>query len=66
VDILKNDAAIFPYKHPALFSISIAFIGIFVFSKLDKSEQANQEHAAFENQFVRSQTGLGIDAAVEH
>ena len=66
VDILKNDAAIFPYKHPALFSISVAFMGIFVFSKLDNSEQARQEHAAFDNQFVRSQTGLGIDAAAQH
>ena len=66
VDILKNDAAIFPYKHPALFSISVAFMGILVFSKLDNSEQARQEHAAFDSQFVRSQTGLGIDAAAEH
>ncbi|MGR8947440.1 MAG: cation acetate symporter [Gammaproteobacteria bacterium] len=66
VDILKNDAAIFPYKHPALFSMSVAFIGIFVFSVLDNSKNATEERQAFDNQFVRSQTGLGIDAAAEH
>ena len=66
VDILQNDAPIFPYKHPALFSISIAFIGIYVFSVLDDSETATRERNAFDNQFVRSQTGLGIDAAAEH
>lgn len=66
VDILGHDEAIFPYKHPALFSISIAFFGIYIFSKFDNSENAVAERAAFDKQFVRSQTGLGIDAAVEH
>ena len=66
VDILHHDAPIFHYKHPALFSMSVAFIGIYVFSLLDQSAGAKQEHAAFDNQFVRSQTGLGIDAAAEH
>ena len=66
VDILGNDAAIFPYKHPALFSMSVAFGGIFLFSILDSSKNAQQERLAFENQFVRSQTGVGIDAAAEH
>lgn len=66
VDILGHDKAIFPYKHPALFSISVAFLGIYIFSKLDHSENAATERASFDNQFVRSQTGLGIDAAAEH
>lgn len=66
VDILKNNAPIFPYKHPALFSMSVAFIGIILFSKLDNSKNAKQEREDFDNQFVRSQTGLGIDAGTAH
>ncbi|XPV53200.1 MAG: hypothetical protein ACNI3H_13435 [Halarcobacter ebronensis] len=32
VDILGNEEAIFPYKYPALFSVSTAFIAIWFFS----------------------------------
>lgn len=62
-EILHNDknAAIFPYEYPALFSVCIAFVGIWVFSLLDKSEKAKQEKKLFINQFIRSQTGIGAD-----
>jgi cation/acetate symporter len=66
VDVLKNAEAIFPYKYPALFSVSAAFIGIWFFSITDKSESAKQEQEAFEAQFIRSQTGIGSEGAVEH
>ena len=60
-EIIHGDAskAIFPYKYPALFSVSIAFVSIWFFSITDKSEGAKQEIEAFEDQFVRSQTGIG-------
>ena len=32
----------------------------------DKSEQAKKEIKAFDNQFVRAQTGIGADGPVEH
>jgi cation/acetate symporter len=57
-------AAIFPYDNPALFSMPIAFIGIWLFSKLDASKRARMEAEAFEAQFIRSETGIG--AAVAH
>ena len=66
VDILGNAEAIFPYKYPALFSMSIAFITIIIISYLDKSTQAKKEAAAFDDQFVRAQTGLGAEGAVTH
>ncbi|MGB1801236.1 MAG: sodium:solute symporter family transporter, partial [Gammaproteobacteria bacterium] len=66
VDILGNEQALFPYKHPALFSMSAAFIFIFLVSKFDNSESAKAEALEFENQYVRSQTGLGAEGAVEH
>ena len=66
VDIMKNPAAIFPYKHPALFSVSAAFIAIWFFSITDKSERARKEIEAYEPQSVRAETGIGADGAVAH
>jgi cation/acetate symporter len=66
VDLLKNEVAIFPYKYPALFSVIVAFVGIWFFSITDKSQSAKDEEAAFEAQFVRAQTGIGADGAVDH
>ena len=59
-------AAIFPYKYPALFSVTVAFVGIWFFSITDKSESAKAEQEAFEAQFIRSQTGIGAEGASEH
>ncbi len=33
VQILGHEKAIFPYEYPALFSISVAFLGIWLFSQ---------------------------------
>ena len=65
VDVLGNEAAIFPYKYPALFSMSVAFLGIWFFSVSDRSEAAKREAEAFEAQYIRSQTGLGAEGATE-
>ncbi|WP_326543091.1 cation acetate symporter [Pseudorhodoferax sp.] len=59
-------SAPFPYASPALFSMSIGFIGIWLFSVLDKSRQAEKERALFAAQQVRSETGLGASAASAH
>jgi cation/acetate symporter len=66
VDILGNPEAVFPYKHPALFSMSAAFAVIIVVSKLDSSQSGKDEAKAFEDQYVRSQTGLGAEGATSH
>jgi cation/acetate symporter len=66
VQILGNAEALFPYKHPALFSVSAAFIGIWFFSITDKSQRAKDENKAFEAQSVRAETGFGADGAVDH
>jgi cation/acetate symporter len=61
-----SEAAIFPYKYPALFSVTVAFVSIWFFSITDKSDSAKKEIEAFEDQFVRSQTGIGAEGAVSH
>jgi cation/acetate symporter len=65
-DILGNPAPLFPYKYPALFSMTISFATMIIVSLLDKSDRAKKEIAAFEGQFVRSQTGLGAEGATQH
>ena len=59
-------SAWFPYVSPAIFTMPLAFLCCWIFSVTDKSAQAAKEQAAFEAQYVRSQTGIGIDAASTH
>jgi cation/acetate symporter len=59
-------SAWFPYSSPALFSMTIGFVGIWLFSILDRSANAAAERAAFPAQQVRSETGLGADGASGH
>lgn len=62
----EKGSALFPYDNPALFSISIAFFGIWLFSTLDRTAQAKRERAAFNAQYVRSETGVGASGAAAH
>ncbi len=66
VQILGNEEAIFPYKYPALFSVTVSFAAIWFFSITDKSQNAKDEQEMFEAQYIRSQTGIGAEGASEH
>lgn len=66
VDIFENTKPLFPYKYPALFSMSITFIGIWLFSITDNTKQACREKNNFDSQFFRSQTGIGIEKGSNH
>ncbi|MNR08770.1 Cation/acetate symporter ActP [compost metagenome] len=66
VDVLKHETALFPYKNPAIFSITLAFVFTWLISVLDKSKSAVEEKAKFEAQFVRSMTGIGAAGASKH
>jgi len=66
VDVMKHEAAIFPYKNPALFSMTLAFFFTWLFSVLDTSKSAAEEKAKFDAQFVRSMTGIGASGASKH
>ena len=57
---------IFPYDQPALFAMPLAFLLGYVFSITDKSPRAAKERLAYEDQWVRAQTGFGADGAVSH
>jgi cation/acetate symporter len=68
VDTLHNPAgsAPFPYSSAAIFSMPLAFVSIWLISLLDKSAQAQKEREAFDDQKVRSETGLGAFKAAAH
>ena len=59
-------SALFPYASPALFSMTIGFVGIWLFSILDRSPRAAQDRAGFVAQQVRSETGIGASGASGH
>jgi len=59
-------SALFPYTSPALFSMTIAFVGIWFFSIMDKSARAKEDRDGFLAQQVRSETGIGAAGASGH
>ena len=66
VDVLGNKAALFPYTQPALFAMPIAFLLAYIMSKSDASVRAGKEVEAFDDQYVRGQTGYGAAGAASH
>jgi cation/acetate symporter len=59
-------SAMFPYASPALFSMSIGFVGIWLVSMLDRSARARVDRDGFLAQQVRSETGIGASGASGH
>lgn len=59
-------SALFPYTSPAIFSIPLAFITIYVVSMLDRSPRATLDRKGFLDQKVRSETGIGASKASGH
>jgi len=66
VTVLGNAAPLFPYEQPAIFSMPAAFFVAWIVSVLDKSPRAAREIAAYDDQMVRAQTGLGAAGAASH
>src|SRR5580704_9437949 len=52
-------SSLFIYASPAIFTMPLAFLCCWVFSITDNSREAARERAAFDAQYVRSQTGIG-------
>jgi cation/acetate symporter len=66
VGVLGHATPAFPYAHPALFSMIVAFAGIWVFSVTDHSQKAREEARTFTAQYIRSQIGRGAAGAASH
>lgn len=65
VDVIGYDTAIFPYKYPALFSMSLAFLITWIVSVTDRSQRGQDDRKAFEAQYFRAQTGIGAMRATK-
>jgi len=59
-------SALFPYSSPTLFSMTLAFLTIWIVSILDNSPQAAKDREGFDDQKVRSETGIGSFKGVSH
>ncbi len=57
---------VFPWAYPTLFSMPLSFVGCWLFSILDNSPRAAAERALFDEQEIRSETGLGSEGAASH
>ncbi|MDZ4078819.1 MULTISPECIES: cation acetate symporter [Hydrocarboniphaga] len=66
VKVLGNAEAIFPYDAPALFSMTVAFVGCWLGSISDRSTAARTEALRYGEQLVRSETGYGATGASSH
>jgi cation/acetate symporter len=66
VTVLGNPKPLFPYQQPAIFSMPLAFFVCWIVSVLDRSAAAAKEKEAYEDQYVRAQTGFGAAGAAAH
>jgi cation/acetate symporter len=66
VNILQYEAAPFPYSSPAIISVPVGFLSIWLFSLLDRSPRAKIDRAGYRQQRIRAETGIGAVEAVQH
>ncbi|MCS3446097.1 MULTISPECIES: cation/acetate symporter ActP [Bradyrhizobium] len=57
VAVFGFPTALFPYDNPALVSMPLAFLFVWLFSVTDRSERAAREREAFAAQFIQSEIG---------
>ncbi len=65
-DVIGNEAAPFPYSSPTIISMPLAFIGIWLFSIMDRSGRAVMDRDGCEAQRFRAETGIGAAGAATH
>ncbi|MDB5672281.1 MAG: actP [Alphaproteobacteria bacterium] len=66
VDLIGKAEPIFPYSSPAIFAMPLAFLVIFVVSKLDRSDRAAVDRSLYLAQRVRAETGIGASGGASH
>jgi cation/acetate symporter len=64
--VLGMGAAVFPIDFPTIITLPAAVIVAWLVSLADKSPAADSERLAFEDEYIRSQTGLGAEMGATH
>jgi cation/acetate symporter len=66
VTVLGNAEPIFPYSSPAIFSMPLAFLTIWLVSLLDRSPRGRRDREGYEEQRVRAETGINAERPGKH
>ena len=66
VDVIGMEKPVFPYVYPTIVSAPLAFVMAWILSRADNSARAERERAAFDEQYIYSETGLGAARAAGH
>jgi len=66
VSVLGYAEPVFPYSSPAIFSMPLAFLTIWLVSLTDRSGRAAVDRDGFAAQRLRSETGIGAAGASAH
>ena len=66
VDVIGMEKAIFPYTYPTIVSAPLAFVTAWLLSTTDNSARADKERAAFAEQYICSEVGIGVSEAPGH
>ena len=61
-----SDQAPLSLSNPALFSMVFSFVACWLFSVTDKSQRAAIDKSKYDEQYVRSITGIGASGASDH
>lgn len=66
VDVIGMEKPVFPYVYPTIVSAPLAFLTAWLLSRTDHSASADGERAAFDEQYIRSELGIGTSEAASH
>ena len=66
VDVIGMEKPVFPYVYPTIVSAPLAFLTAWLLSRTDHSARASGERAAFDEQYIRSELGIGTSEAASH
>ena len=66
VSVLGHAAPLFPYSTPAIFSMPLAFLTIWLVSLSDRSGRAAVDRQGYPAQRFRAETGVGAVGASGH
>ena len=66
VSVIGNGEAIFPYTSPAIFSMPMAFLTIWLVSITDRSGRGAVDRAGYPAQRFQAETGIGAVGASRH
>ena len=66
VDVIGMEKPVFPYVYPTIVSAPLAFVTAWILSRTDKSARSGRERAAFDEQYIYSESGIGAAKTAEH